>query len=197
MLTCTKCKETKANSLFAPDAKMKTGKSSWCKQCKKEYQKRYVAKQKRLGSKEWKEKARESSRQSGFIKYGITEEDYFKILELQNGVCAGCGKHPVEKRRLDIDHKHQPQEKKREPWERAQFVRGLLCTMCNRILGIARDNANVLRNLAEYLDSPPALPVIIPKYQAITAYLDNYEKHKNAGVCVWEDIPAAPQEIKE
>lgn len=79
-------------------------------------------------------------------KYGITLEQYNEMLERQNGVCAICEQDETRTARgiirsLAVDHDHETGE-----------VRGLLCASCNQILGFARDNPEVLRSAATYLD---------------------------------------------
>lgn len=74
-------------------------------------------------------------------KYGITEDQYQQILQLQGGVCAICGNHQ-RKQRLSIDHCHLTKK-----------VRGLLCTRCNRALGKFYDSAVRLRRAADYLEN--------------------------------------------
>lgn len=56
-------------------------------------------------------------------RYGITPEDYDRVLQHQGGVCAIC-KSPPKNVRLHIDHEHG-----------TNTVRGLLCYQCNRLLG--------------------------------------------------------------
>lgn len=176
-LICSACKKKKPLTQFGPDAKTSTGKSSWCKQCKREYQREY-AKQRREDPR-WREAHNKQARSSRVNWYGINEQDYEEIQALQGDGCAGCGyKPPPEKRRLDIDHRHQKQDKKREPWERAPMVRGLLCHRCNRVLGILKDNPETLRKLAAYLESPPAHKILLPKFQRMAEYLAQYEKRK-------------------
>ena len=76
--------------------------------------------------------------------FNITPEEYDRILEFQGGVCAICGRPPKPGKRLAVDHDH-----------RTQFVRGLLCFLCNkRVLG-AR-TAEILVKTAEYVTNPPA-----------------------------------------
>lgn len=176
MIVCSKCQRSLANSKFGPDAKKVSGKSSWCRDCKKEYQKSYA--RARRDDPDYRKKHNEISRQGRFRHYGILEEDYNQILELQGGGCAGCGRPPRPEKRLDIDHRHQPGESKREPWERAQMVRGLLCHLCNRVVGILRDNPETFRNLANYLENPPARPLIIERFNKILKYLEDYEARK-------------------
>lgn len=52
--------------------------------------------------------------------YGITLEEYDKLLKEQNGLCAICKVVPVSNK-LAVDHDHD-----------TGTVRGLLCPRCNR-----------------------------------------------------------------
>ena len=75
--------------------------------------------------------------------YGISLEDFNKMNEEQNGVCAIC-KKPENPRicdRLSVDHDHLTGK-----------VRALLCRACNYLLGIVKDNPMHLRVAAEYLE---------------------------------------------
>lgn len=84
--------------------------------------------------------------------YGITLQEYLKLLKQQKGVCAIC-KRPPKNRALSVDHKHQKQDKKKTPLERRLKVRGLLCWSCNTALAKFKDNAEHLRNAAKYIDA--------------------------------------------
>jgi hypothetical protein len=79
-----------------------------------------------------------------WLKYRLTVEKYDKILLHQGGVCAGCGE-PPRKTRLAVDHDHKTGR-----------IRGLLCWLCNRAIGILRDRAKTAANLGAYLASPTA-----------------------------------------
>lgn len=96
-------------------------------------------------------------------KYGLTVEDFGKLLASQGGVCAICA-GTDEQRRLSVDHDHETGE-----------VRGLLCSGCNGAkLGRLGDDperaearaehheqrAAALRAAAEYLRNPPARAVL-------------------------------------
>lgn len=79
--------------------------------------------------------------------YGITLDDYNKLLQKQHGVCAICHLPEVaidnrtkEIRNLSVDHCHTTGK-----------VRGLLCTNCNNMLGRSKDNLVILANAIEYL----------------------------------------------
>lgn len=81
--------------------------------------------------------------------YGITGDDYRRLMVLQQGRCAICGRVP-RSRRLAVDHDHK-----------TGAVRGLLCASgdhgCNKGLGYFNDDVEILRRAVAYLDSPPAL----------------------------------------
>ena len=78
--------------------------------------------------------------------FGITLEQYNKLLEEHNGVCAICKTKEFIKdsignvRRLAVDHNHKTGK-----------IRGLLCFNCNQMLGKAKDNKQILINAIEYL----------------------------------------------
>lgn len=67
---------------------------------------------------------------------------YELLLERQGGVCAICGRPPVN-RRLDIDHCHKSLQ-----------IRGLLCHFCNRALS-SRVTAEWMRKAIAYLEREP------------------------------------------
>lgn len=73
--------------------------------------------------------------------HGISLEVYNKILELQGGVCAICGKAEVRKNKnLVVDHNHKTGK-----------IRGLLCFKCNVALGLFGDDFVTIYLAHEYL----------------------------------------------
>jgi hypothetical protein len=72
--------------------------------------------------------------------YGITPEQYKKMLLLQRGLCAICSR-PPKKRSLNIDHDHATQR-----------VRGLLCFICNRLVLARGIGPALLRAAADYYE---------------------------------------------
>jgi len=93
--------------------------------------------------------------------YGITASEYELLLEEQHGKCYICLKEPINNK-LSVDHKHLPGEKRNESSESQRSrVRGLLCWRCNSGLGKYGDDPNKLRRAAEYLENPPAQPILI------------------------------------
>lgn len=84
--------------------------------------------------------------------YGLDREAFIALLEGQGGRCAGCGtSEPGGKRgewAIDHDHACCPHASK----TCGRCVRGLLCNHCNLVLGHTKDNPEVLRTLASYLE---------------------------------------------
>ncbi len=75
-------------------------------------------------------------------KYGVTPDWVQKQSEKQAGACAICLKpFSHETKRPAIDHCHETGK-----------VRGLLCQMCNTALGCAEDRAELLREMAKYVE---------------------------------------------
>ena len=93
---------------------------------------------------EFEERKRSSHLRKSF---GITSEQYEKILAKQGGGCAICGAttddigHPTQ-RHLHVDHDHE-----------TGLVRGILCFNCNRGLGSFHEDVFVLANALDYLQS--------------------------------------------
>lgn len=93
-----------------------------CKDCRKEWYQPYVLQ-----------------------KYGLTYEEYVEILAKQGGTCAVCKQPERELGRggalkaMSVDHCHKTGR-----------VRGLLCSHCNKRLGVLEDS-EWLENALEYL----------------------------------------------
>lgn len=76
-------------------------------------------------------------------KYGITEEDYDNMFKQQEGKCGICETtdQTGKWQRFGVDHCHKTGK-----------IRALLCNECNRGMGLLKDNAELLRKAADYLD---------------------------------------------
>ena len=73
--------------------------------------------------------------------YNLTVDEYNKMLLSQDDRCACCGSHKSEfKRRLHVDHDHVTGE-----------IRGLLCTLCNPLIGYAKEKIVRLVQATDYL----------------------------------------------
>ena len=92
-------------------------------------------------------------------RYGVTLNEYDAILSNQKGACWICEKVPTGNK-LAVDHKHVLNDKKQNPRETRTRIRGLLCWSCNTSLQKFRDNPELLRKAAEYLETWPAQKVL-------------------------------------
>ena len=81
-------------------------------------------------------------------EYGLTKDQYDAMLEKTEGNCEICST-PVKEPHVDHDHT-------------TGQIRGLLCFACNRLLGDASDNQEILKAAIAYLASyklgVPSLP---------------------------------------
>ena len=124
---CVKCNLVKKSVEFSINAAKKDGLTSRCKKCQRLYS--------RIRSTYL------------FREYGITEAQYELMSESQNGVCAICKQSETRKfgkekvKYLSVDHDHNSFK-----------IRGLLCSKCNNMLSNAKDNPEILRKAAEYLE---------------------------------------------
>lgn len=95
---------------------------------------------------EWRSKNPEAvkkTRRKAKLKkyYGISLDEYDKMLANQNGVCAVCSKEHT-RRPLNVDHCHSTGK-----------IRGLLCDKCNMALGLLEDSKEIIQNLERYLNA--------------------------------------------
>ena|SRR5690606_30293391 len=77
-------------------------------------------------------------------KYGLLPGEYAKLKEAQGGKCALCQRATGKSRRLAVDHDHKTGK-----------VRGLLCSICNRLLGHFRDDPEAFERGRLYLTETP------------------------------------------
>jgi len=146
---CHKCKNVKPLDMFYKSKNRGDGHNSACKECAQ-----YI-------SREWKLKNRErsiencrkwrlehpdreaaSSRKTKLKhKYGLSIDDYNKMLKEQGCCCKICGiTVDVFGKNLVVDHDHKTGK-----------IRGLLCNSCNSVLGYAKEDEKIMLNAIEYL----------------------------------------------
>ena len=127
MKKCPGCGDTKELVEFSKDRRTKSGYNCYCKTCT------------RIKSAKRREAQPNISRKCHLKRrYNLSLEDYNKMAELQNGMCAICGKKPEK---LVVDHCHK-----------SGNVRKLLCHPCNLGLGKFFDNISYLQNAITYLN---------------------------------------------
>jgi hypothetical protein len=79
-------------------------------------------------------------------RYGLSPEKFAEILRGQHGGCAVCGTHDPRVWVVDHDHSCCPGES-----SCGRCVRGVLCSPCNRGLGVFKDSPQLLQQAARYL----------------------------------------------
>lgn len=77
--------------------------------------------------------------------YGISREELEEMIDEQDGRCLICGVELLlgghDNNSSCIDHDHETGK-----------IRGILCRTCNRGIGLLKDNVNVLRRAADYIE---------------------------------------------
>jgi hypothetical protein len=78
------------------------------------------------------------------VNFGMTMEDYLRMVDAQGGKCVICQEVPVGGRgilrKLAVDHCHTTGR-----------VRGLLCGNCNTALGLFRESPDRMLSAISYL----------------------------------------------
>jgi hypothetical protein len=158
---CSGCGEDKPSSGFSRARRSRDGLQTYCKACHRRY---YEDNRERLREQHrnyqelhrdrlrahhqaYYQQNRESFRWSALMRnYGVSADDYVRILAEQGGRCAICAGPPcgpgAKGGFYHIDHDH-----------RTGAVRGLLCHHCNAGLGHFRENPEQIRKAAAYLES--------------------------------------------
>lgn len=140
---CNSCKKEKSIEEYHFLNVEQQKRKNTCKQCQAAYFKKYKEQnQPRLRSK-WREASKKyytptNSRKRLLAKYGLTQERYNELYELQDGRCAICDRAIT----LVIDHCHETLE-----------VRGLLCNSCNLGIGYFEDNITRMSLAIKYLNN--------------------------------------------
>ncbi len=128
------CKTEKPVEEFPVHNGTKDRLHSLCRICKNASQKKYMNSQ----------KGKDTIRMAHLRRsYGITQEQYDEILTAQGGGCAICGTKTNPDKRASvfaIDHCHKTGR-----------IRGLLCSQCNALLGLAKDTPEILELACRYL----------------------------------------------
>lgn len=143
---CTKCNLEKSFSEFSKLKRGKFGLRAMCNDCHRDCNQQYYKKNKTkvsVRNTKWQQDERNKEAiRFYYIKrtYGITKEDWLKLLQKQNNCCNICKETSDDLGFFYTDHDHSTGK-----------VRGLLCHNCNTILGHAKDNINILEKAILYL----------------------------------------------
>lgn len=87
-----------------------------------------------------------------FVRLGITEEEFNRMLAGQGYACAMCSEAFAEDERICADHDHAccPKQVKATAKTCGRCIRGLLCFRCNTALGYVEKYGDMAR---AYLDA--------------------------------------------
>jgi hypothetical protein len=119
---CRGCRQWLPESAYTRARRSKDGLTRYCRPCRKD--------------------------QALQTNYGITLEQYEKLLASQGGVCAICGAAEADGRSLHVDHDHKCCAERRSC---GRCVRGLLCSPCNTGIGMLGEDAKRLWSAMMYL----------------------------------------------
>lgn len=119
-----------------------------------------------------------------YNKYGISLEDYNNILEQQENKCALCntefGDGSIIDDKMVIDHCHKSRK-----------IRGLLHQSCNKLIGLAYENPELLEKAIIYLKKHDAIPGPI-----IYEYLGEQYTIKSAALKFGINYPALKSRLQ-
>jgi hypothetical protein len=135
---CSTCRADLPLTAFDKNRAAKDGLANQCHECLKESRRK------------WREgHPREHRGRHVKNRYRIGLDEYEALASVVGGKCPICGEPPTAPlKTLDLDHDHVTGR-----------VRGFLCRGCNLALGGARDNPDILRALAEYVEQHRAIPI--------------------------------------
>jgi len=139
---CPSCETIKNIDEFST-MKVRNGIASHCKECNRQkLQLYYNTKKGKEAKKNSYLKNKIRLKNNKLIRnFGITYDEYIKILNQQNGKCVICGKTEKENgKMLAVDHDHNTNK-----------VRELLCASCNLVVGFIEKNDLNFKNIENYL----------------------------------------------
>lgn len=73
-------------------------------------------------------------------RYGLTSEQYYEMYKAQDGKCKICGCELADGKYLHVDHDKETGE-----------VRGLLCSKCNKGIGLFDEKPEVMEKAIKYI----------------------------------------------
>ena len=169
MKQCPACNRRLPPSEFTRDRLKHDGLRYRCKKCDTAYRRKWLAsnperkaryneysrsyhlehRERRLKQmREWKRRNPLRVKLANDLRHrqGLTPDEYRELIAAQEGQCAICGDRPSASKSLAVDHCHE-----------TGIIRGALCDRCNLGLGLLRDNPEILRAAAHYVETPPTL----------------------------------------
>lgn len=139
---CQRCSGLKSVLDFHKDSSKTDGLLIYCRDCQRKINKinrsRPESKEiRKITRVKHKEKERDWALRR---RYGITLEQFRYIFDYQGKRCALCRSDKSDKNNFVVDHCHKTGK-----------IRGILCSYCNRALGMFKDSPEVLEKAISYL----------------------------------------------
>ena len=143
MKTCSKCNVDQPLSEYHKSSVHKGGHNPQCRTCYNQARKKnYDPEKDRARAKAWYKRNRQKVREKQMLyKYGLTTEQYSKMVADQQNKCKICEKKMTGVREPAIDHCHV-----------SGNVRDLLCANCNAAIGLLQDDPEIIKNAARYVE---------------------------------------------
>ena len=153
---CNRCNADKDINEFGIDNRNGTGRKSWCRACHNKYHSDYrmskmnveerqsveIFRGKVARNKVFKGDAKLKAKDSLLRrKYNITYFEWLTIIEKQKGKCAICEIDLDLNKDANVDHDHATGK-----------IRGILCSFCNRALGLLKDDPSIIMKAYEYIN---------------------------------------------
>jgi hypothetical protein len=140
---CPRCEIVKPADEFDRSSGTSTGLAAYCRPCVYDYNR--TNKRDIWQGKPLEQRAALSRKWMLKSKYGLTPEEYDRMLEAQDGKCAICGSSDSGRKccSMPVDHNHVDGS-----------LRQLLCWTCNTGLGLFGEDIDLLASAIDYLGRP-------------------------------------------
>ena len=135
---CTKCERELSTNQFFKELRNKNKLDGACKDRQTKTSLKWKMNNKRKID-DWSQKYNMQ------YNHRLSWEEFEELVDEQEGKCAICnvelilGGHKNESTCVDHDHK-------------TGAIRGILCRLCNRGIGLLKDDINILREAANYIE---------------------------------------------
>lgn len=140
--TCLRCDGIYSIADFGKDNSKPDNRMIYCRNCTRKINKANKSRPAFKESRKLKRRKYSDKERNWLLKYryGITLEEFNNMFELQGRTCALCDSSKSDSKNFVVDHDHKSGK-----------VRGILCSYCNRALGMFKDDVDILNKAIVYL----------------------------------------------